>query len=161
LAQQEPFKVGLWMSNRLRAAQEYRGSVWRRVVITFLRAPSGGSRAPFLAVLALFGCAPAKPPVVNRQVMAEPGGPAYATVAAVRPIGAFGSGIDPQAAIRAAIGVSSAAATRPSCEIVVRTDDGGTLSVIQPNVADLTPGERVLVVPGALPRLVPAPAQGS
>lgn len=148
------------MSNRLRAAQEYRGSVWGSSVITFLRAPSGVSRVSLLAVLALFGCAPAKPPASNRQVAVAPGGSDFATVAAVRPIGAFGSGIDPQAAIRAAIGVSSAATTRASCEIVVRTDDGGTLSVIQPNVADLTPGERVLVLPGTLPRLVPAP-QGS
>jgi outer membrane lipoprotein SlyB len=39
-------------------------------------------------------------------------------------------------------------------EVVVRTDDGQTLSVVQPDPAGLVPGVRVEVVPGPTPHLV-------
>jgi hypothetical protein len=132
------------MSEKLHGAQEARGSVWPTGRITFLR----GIATPLTAVLALSGCAPS--PVAR----------AYATVAAVRPIGSFASsGSDPDAAILPAMGVSSAVGSVSGAmsEIIVHTDSGETLSVVQPSTVALAPGERVIVLPGSGRRLVPAP----
>jgi hypothetical protein len=150
------------MSEKLRGAQKDRGCVWPIGRITFLR----GIVTPLTAVVALFGCAPERAPAVQPQAAApaaavSPAGPAYAKVAAVRPIGAFGSsGDSPDAAILPAMGISTAAAARSGAmsEIIVHTDRGDTLSVVQPSDVALVPGERVLVLPAASGRrLVPAP----
>jgi TOBE domain len=150
------------MSVILPDAQKVRATVWRTAGITFLRAAFHGLRVPLLVAATLPGCASARPPVLKPQAAVAPVGPAYATVAAVRPIRPLApAGGDTQAAILAAMSVSPAvaAAGGSSSEIVVRTDGGETLSVVQPNSADLTPGERVIIVPAGLPRLVPASPQ--
>ncbi len=157
--QYEPVKAGLLMSVLLRDAQDARAAVWPDAAITFPRAVFRGGGVPVMAVLVLFGCAPAKPPILRPHAAAASDGAAYATVASVRPIRAFAvAGIDPEAAILAAMSLSPAdmGTSDASSEIVVRTDGGETLSVVQPNSAGLAPGERVMVVPGGLPRLVPA-----
>lgn len=120
------------------------------------------------ALLALTACATGRPPAPQAgSTVAAPTGPDYATVAAVRPINDEGSGGggaapggDPRADILAAMGVSPVAASGQAApsEIVVRTDGGDTLSIVQTGGAGFTPGERVVVVPGGQPRLVPAPA---
>jgi outer membrane lipoprotein SlyB len=115
-----------------------------------------------IVVTALAGCAPPRPPVTQAspaETAAGLQGPAYATVASVRPIGGFGTTADtnPDAAILPAMGVAASAmpSGSASSEIVVRTDGGETLSVVQPDAAGLSPGERVMVLPGGLPRLTP------
>ncbi len=145
------------MSAGLRNAQKDRGAVWLTAPITFARA----SWKPLIVVAALAGCAPPRPPVTQdspAEMAAGLQGPAYATVASVRPIGGFGTAeTNPDAAILPAMGVASSAmpSGRASSEIVVRTDGGETLSVVQPDAAGLSPGERVMVLPGGLPRLTP------
>jgi hypothetical protein len=150
------------VSEILRGAQKGRGGVWPGILITFLRGRRASVGVPLAAALALFGCAPARPPVSGpRAAVAAPAGPGYATVAAVRPISAIGgAGGGPDAAILPAMGISSEAAPASGAlsEIVVRTDGGETLSVVQPNAINLAPGERVMIVPGGLPRVVPAPS---
>ena len=149
------------MSEKLHGAQEARGSVWPTRRITFLR----GIATPLTAVLAFSGCAPARPPALQQQATVSATAPspvarAYATVAAVRPIGSFASsGSDPDAAILPAMGVSSAVGSVSGAmsEIIVHTDSGETLSVVQPSTVALAPGERVIVLPGSGRRLVPAP----
>jgi outer membrane lipoprotein SlyB len=152
------------MSKRLHAAQEDRGSVWRAGLITFSRAKGSALVMSGLgALLALSACATGKAPLSQaHEAVAAPTGPDYATVAAVRPISEDGSGGDPRADILAAMGVSTAAAATagpaaPS-EIVVRTDGGETLSVVQAGGAGFAPGERVIILPGGQPRLAAAPA---
>jgi len=115
---------------------------------------------PLMVVLALSGCAPARPPLSQPQAGLSAAA-VFATVAAVRPIPALGGSVnDPQAAILAAMGVSVAPGGAAS-EIVLRRDDEATESVVQPTTAaDLAPGERVMVVPGGSgQRLVPATPQ--
>jgi hypothetical protein len=153
------------MSERLHTAQKDRGAVWGAGLITF-----SGAKGSVLAMgglgvlLMLSACATGKAPVLQpRDAGAGPAGPDYATVAAVRPINEGGSGGDARADILTAMGVSplaGAGQAAPS-EIVVRTDDGETLSVVQAGGAGFVPGERVTVVPGGQPRLVPAPAPAS
>ena len=150
------------MSVGLHDAQEDRGAVWRFVAITFLRARFRALSVPLLMAIGLVGCATVTPPVLeaqgSKQAAVVPTGPDYATVAAVRPIRVFAAAADdPQAAILAAMNGSDSAAApgSASSEIIVRTDNGETLSVVQPDSSRLTPGERVMIVPGGLPRLVP------
>ena len=145
----------------LQDGQETRGLVWSHGKITLSRPRRAGVGVSLVLALSLVGCAPARPPVIQPQATGAPTGPSYATVAAVRPIRTPGAGAsDPGTAILDAMGVSREMAAGASSEIVVRTDRGETLSVVQPSAANLTPGERVMVVPGGLPRLVPLPPQG-
>jgi outer membrane lipoprotein SlyB len=150
------------MAIRLRIAQTNRGRVWRHGRITFSRAAWGAAGWLLLAALPLAGCAPAQAPAAGQPQASGPAGPDYATIAAIRPIppAGTGSGIDPQAEILAAMGVPPAPAAPPAAEIILRRDDGNTLSVVERGAAALTPGERVMVQPGdGGPRLVPlAPA---
>ncbi len=145
--QYELVEAGHSMSVILQNAQEDRGAVWLIGTITF----------PLMAVLALSGCAPASQAPVSQAL----GGSTVAIVAAVRPIPALAmTGNDPQAAILAAMGVSPAARAPDEAvsEIILRRDDGEAQSVVQPDAADLAPGERVMVVPaGSVRRLMPAP----
>jgi outer membrane lipoprotein SlyB len=141
---------------------EDRGTMRPFPRITFSRAKLARLRVVAIVTLALGGCAPSKPLILAPTTSGARHGPAYATVAAVRPIRAFaGLGIDPQAAILTAMSgsPSSPAPSASSSEIVVRTDGGETLSVVQPDSADLAPGERVIIVPGGLTRLTPASPQ--
>ncbi len=149
--QYELVEAGHSMSVILQNAQEDRGAVWLIGTITF----------PLMVVLALSGCAPARAPALQAPVSQALGGPTVAIVAAVRPIPALAmTGNDPQAAILAAMGVSPAARAPDEAvsEIILRRDDGEAQSVVQPDAADLAPGERVMVVPaGSVRRLMPAP----
>jgi outer membrane lipoprotein SlyB len=143
--------------------------------ITYPRAGWHRLGVAALATLALSGCAPSTPPrlapqalapqalapqALAPQAMTAPSGPHYATVETVRPILASADmARDPEAAILAAMSVSQSgtATSATSAEIVVRMDGGETLSVIEPDSADLAPGRRVIVMPGELTRLVPVP----
>jgi outer membrane lipoprotein SlyB len=153
--QYEPAKAGSKMSEILRGAQKDRGVVRRPASVTIPW--SGWSRIglPPLVVLTLFGCAPARPLVLQPQATAAVVGPAYATVTAVRPIRPVAS--NQETAILAAMGVAPSAGSSTSSEIVVRTAAGQTLSVVQPNAAHLAPGDKVMVVPGGVTRLEPVP----
>jgi hypothetical protein len=147
------------MSVILRAAQEHRAAVRPIAAITFPRAGLRCCTVLGMAAVALFGCAPAKPPILAPQAAVAPGGPAYATVATVRPIPAFAAaGGGGQAAILAAMSIPQSAmgTSGASSEIIVRTDGGETLSVVEPDSAGLALGERVIVVRGGLLRLVPS-----
>jgi hypothetical protein len=126
--------------------------------ITFSRPGLEGKGVLMMAVLVLSSCAPARAPMLSPPQAAT--GPDYATVAAVRPIPGTAAGeIDPQADILTAMGLSPAATARGGAktEIILRRDDGETLSVVEPKAADLVPGERVMVLPGDQPRLAPVP----
>ncbi len=150
------------MSVRLHGAQEVRGSVCRINTITFLRASCGGLGLSLMVASALPGCAPTRPPVPPPQTLAAPAEAAYATVAAVRPVPVVAPGAsDPDTAILTAMGVSQTAkaAGAAPAEVILRRDDGETLSVIQPVGIGLAPGDRVMVLPGGHPRLVTAPPQ--
>ena len=152
------------MSEFLRDGEKCRDSVLLSTVITL---PGGRHSlvAALVTALAITGCAPPKPPVILQQTAVAPVGPAYATVVAVREIPATGApASDPRAAILNAMGLPQAATNGGSSEIVVRKDDGTALSVVQTSSADLASrprvGERVMVEPSGLPRLVPALPQG-
>ncbi len=150
------------MAIRLRNAQTNRGRVWRHGRITFSRAGSGAVGLLLMAVMPLAGCAPAQAPVAAQPQATGPAGADYATIAAIRPIppAGTGGGVDPQTEILAAMGLPPAPATPGSTEIILRRDDGDTLSVVEPGAAALSPGERVMLRPGnGEPQLVPvAPA---
>jgi hypothetical protein len=156
------------MSDRLRHGQEGRGVVWSRAVITFSRARRGlGAALTATALaLALAGCVAAKQPLLRAPLaVMAPTGPAFATVSAVRAINETGteagSASDPRASILAAMGRSPIAAATgnvAAVEIVVKTDDGQTLSVVQPDAGGLAPGQRVVVLPeGGRQMVAPAP----
>jgi outer membrane lipoprotein SlyB len=149
------------MSGRLPKEHKDRGGVRRDGAITFARAaarPFAVAVAVMLA-LALAACAAVprpSPTVALPETPGRPTGPAFGTVAAVRPItDAAGNG--PEARILTAMGVAAPGGA-VGAEIVVQTDDGQTLSVVQANAAGLAPGARVEIVPGAMPRLAPLAA---
>jgi hypothetical protein len=129
--------------------QKDRSGVWRPGAITIASA--------LIIVSAVAGCAPSARPntaAVAPESPRGPGGPAYATVDAVRAIPLAGAGGgSPQAQILTAMGIATAGGGGGESEVVVQTDDGQTLSVVGANTAGLAPGDRVLVVPGAVPRL--------
>jgi outer membrane lipoprotein SlyB len=140
------------MSGRLRKQQKDRGGVWRAVTFTF-------ARAAFGLALTLSACAPTFRPSLSAAAPGTtvgPSGPAYGTVAAVRPVtlSAGAAGNEPEVQILTAMGVAPPAGAAGS-EIVVQTDNGQTLSVVQGNPVGLAPGARVEIVPGAMPRLEP------
>ena len=156
------------MSVVLHQAQEHRGNVWWSEVFTFARLRWGSLGASSLMALALAGCAPAGAPVTQNpapETASALHGPAYATVASVRPLRDFGMPAnDPDAAILPAMGLAggstvSRAPPGSASEVVVRTDGGETLSVVQSGAA-LSPGERVRVLPGNVPRLTPVTPAG-
>jgi outer membrane lipoprotein SlyB len=152
------------MSGRLRKRQKHRDAVSWRVAFTFARAVPRPFAGALALALALSACAPTTRPSPTASAPELPGGPAgpaYGTIDAVRPIAmsAGATGNDPKAQILTAMGVAAPGAPDATAsEIVVQTDDGQTLSVIQANPAGLAPGERVEIVPGAMPRLQPLAA---
>ncbi len=100
-------------------------------------------------LLGVSACAPgtttAPPPAAIRG--AAPG--IYGVVVSCRPIGAASSG-GVRGAILGAIGGPASGgagqgAAVPDVELIVREDDGQTLSVVQTNAAGLRPGERVVL----------------
>ena len=162
--QYEPVEAEPTMSEFLRGAQKYRESVLSGRRITLPLAQLGCAAALLTASL-LTGCAPTRPPVVMQQSAVAPAGPAYATVVAVRDIPASGAGgNNPRSAVLTAMGLAQTAEQGASSEIVVRTEDGAALSVVEPDAANpaanLKVGAKVMVVRGGLLRLVPAPPEG-
>ena len=170
--QYEPVEEKRRMSEILPGDHKLRGIVRRRALATLRCTIGCGIGLPLAVGLLLASCAPSEPPILAPQAAAAvaPAGPAsapayaptYATVAAVRPLPAASAAAPGQdAAILTAMGLAttSRGVSRASAEIVVRTDGGETLSVVQPNLGDLAPGDRVLVVPGGVTRLVAAPPQ--
>jgi outer membrane lipoprotein SlyB len=148
------------MSGRLRKTQKRRGGVWGGGAFTFARAAAGPLPAILGLALTLCGCAPTARPSLTAaapETPAGPTGPAYGTIDAVRPARLSDglAGGDAEAQILTAMGVAVPAGGAAGSEIVVQTDDGQTLSVVQANPAGLAPGQRVEIVPGAMPRLEP------
>jgi hypothetical protein len=121
--------------------------------------PFRRGRAALLAgLLALDGCArhatTAAVPVV------PPAGVRCGTIAAIRPTGfappiASAGGVS--LSILRAIGpvADPAAAQGGATEVIVRTDAGETISVVQGDASGLRPGERVVVTSGAPSRVAP------
>lgn len=97
----------------------------------------------FLLVLA--GCAAPRPKPV---AVATPGNVSYGTILVVRRAEAAPG-------VLAAIG-EVPGADDPAIEFIVREDDGQVVSVVEPGGSRLTPGERVMIVHGAVTRLAAA-----
>jgi outer membrane lipoprotein SlyB len=110
--------------------------------------------APILA-LAVASCAPAAPGPVSVAPEAASGA---GTLMAVRPIAPQNDSGNDSAAWRAVLlagvpdpAAATAPAAAPLAEFIVREDAGATLSIVQPNAADLRVGDRVFVAhPAAL-----------
>lgn len=120
-------------------------------MITSLRAATlrGGL---LLLGLALAGCAGAGTRMaVAPAAPAVGSGPLYATVALVRPVPAGAT--EGEGAVLAALGLAPTDAQGGLSEILVRTDDGQTLSVVAAAGAGYAPGARVVLLPGAPLRL--------
>jgi outer membrane lipoprotein SlyB len=150
------------MSGRLPKEQKGRDGVRRDGAFTFARVASGPFPVAVALALALSACAAVSrpsPTAARPETPVGPTGPAFGTVATVRPLtlAAGATGNSPEAQILTAMGVGAPVGAAGS-EIVVQTDDGQTLSVVQANPAGLARGERVEIVPGAMPRLAPLAA---
>jgi hypothetical protein len=133
----------------MRAEHRWAASVW----------PPSSPRLwllPLLAgALSLAGCAarlPARPIVAVPAPRAAPAPTAalVGVVVALRPVPADALGVDP-AAFRAARMAAVPPAAGPAAtytEVVIRTADGHTCVVMQPQGAGLAPGEMVRLTPG-------------
>jgi outer membrane lipoprotein SlyB len=120
-------------------------------MFTFLRAPAALGGVAVLGLL-LTGCAAGGTRMAVAPAAATASGPLYATVALVRPVPAAAA--TEQTAILAAMGaVPAGAEGEGRSEILVRTDDGQTLSVVTTQAAGFAPGTRVVLLPGAPLRL--------
>lgn len=122
-------------------------------MITSLRASAACAVLTALA-LGLSGCAGGTRLAVAPAAPAASTGPLYATVAQVRPVPAPAGTEQP--AILAAMGAGPAGDTGGAAgrsEILVRTDDGQTLSVVTTANPSLAPGARVVLLPGPSLRL--------
>lgn len=133
------------MSERLRKLQKDRFPV--RFIASITNARGGlGAALGVIASLALTGCAASE----GRVATTAPATPLttgtnYATVTLIRPAPAA----SPQGtgAVLTAMGLPpTSAAGAAEAEVVVRTDDGRTLSVMQPDAPGIVPGARVVVV---------------
>jgi len=101
-----------------------------------------------LAALAAASCAPTAPSAGAPFAAARPGGAGSGTVLVVRPVAAVaGADTDWRARLlrEAAAAPDAARADAPLAEIIVRTDAGGLISVVQLAGAGLTPGQRVAI----------------
>lgn len=142
------------MAKRLREMQKSESGHGRYAMITISRkaafAPFG-SRFPslparvatFMVLGALAGCAAPAPRVVTHGPEVVVPARVEATVVAIRPVPPAtpqGSG-----AVLAAIG-APAGQTDGNAEIILRTDQGSVLSVVQSGTVGLMPGGRVVVV---------------
>ena len=99
------------------------------------------------ALVLLTGCATGGHQAARAPAGGPAGGARYATITAVRPVPspAPASG----GAILADLGLGGKAlASAPLAELVLRTDDGAVLSLVQPRAADWVAGSRVLLLPG-------------
>lgn len=112
-----------------------------------------------LVLSGIAGCAPGKP---SASAPAPPVSTAVATsrgkILAVHKVPPAGAQ-DPWRAIlsptRATLRPASAGTESP-VEFIVRTDDGATLSIVQPSQPGLRAGSRVIVLFGETARLAPA-----
>lgn len=119
-------------------------------MFTFLRASAAVAGLAALGLLT--GCAASAPRMAVAPAPATAAGPLYATVALVRPVPAAAAA--EQTAILTAMGApATGAGAGGRSEILVRTDDGQTLSVVTTQAAGLAPGARVVLLPGAPLRL--------
>jgi hypothetical protein len=93
------------------------------------------------------GCAAAPPPAApaERVVPLHTG-----VLVALRPVGAW------RGAVLSALGTPGDAGLPALVECIVRDDDGGTLSVVQPQAEGLRAGLRVAVLAGSTLRVAPA-----
>jgi len=121
-------------------------------MFTSLRAPAALAGLAGLGLL-LVGCAGGGPrtAVAPAAVTAEASGPLYATVALVRPVPPASA--DGEGAVLAALGLGAGGGPDGLSEILVRTDDGQTLSVVTTEAASFAPGARVVLLPGSPLRL--------
>ncbi|GAB0113804.1 hypothetical protein [Acidisoma sp. C75] len=117
-------------------------------MVTFSRAAWRGFCRPGLAallLLALSGCAGAPRTVLVPAAAPSPGA-RLATVAAIRPVP--GPAAQSGGALLAALGLGGQQAAPPLAEVLVRTDDGETLSVVAPAGSAPALGSRVVISAG-------------
>jgi hypothetical protein len=109
------------------------------------------SRTRGFCILLLAGCAAQQPPPTH-TAQAPPSTPDLSgTILAVHPV--------PIASVRQVQSLLSGAAPqddvvgRDLSEFIVRTGSGTTISVVQPETADLHPGEQVSITTGVSPHI--------
>ncbi len=142
------------MAKRLRAMQKAENGHGQGAMITMSRELAGGPLglrfaslparvAACVLMAALAGCAAPPPHIVAPGPEAVIPGRLEATVVAIRPVPPAtpqGSG-----AVLAAMG-APAGQTDGNAEVILRTDQGSVLSIVQSGTVGLMPGARVVVV---------------
>lgn len=134
------------VAERLRKMQKAERALCGRSMITFLRRRAHGvlSAAGIVFGLALAGCAAPAPRIVSAGAGTVATGQLRATILEIRPVppaAPQGSG-----AVLAALGASgSGGATAGESEVILRTDGGAVLSIVQADTVGLAAGERVVV----------------
>jgi len=103
-------------------------------------------------LLALAACTPVAPPAP-----ASPAATAQGVIVSLRPSPAPGGG-DVRANILGAIGATGPAPHGTAAtEFIIRQDDGQTISVVQPNTANLRPGDHVRLTHTPQTHIAPTP----
>jgi hypothetical protein len=115
---------------------------------------SGFRTLGFCIVALLASCAappPAQPPLARnaRTPSADPG--LSGTILAVHPVPA--ASVQQVETLLSGAGPQSDAVAGDLSEFIVRTGSGTTISVVQPETADLHPGEQVRIVGGESPHI--------
>ncbi len=87
------------------------------------------------------GCAPAIPPKASVQ----PASISAGTILSMRAVGPPGA-LEPLRAALLAESSGNDDVSRPLMEIIVRTDDGTTLSIVQTNEPGFRKGDRVIIL---------------
>ena len=134
------------MAKRLRRMQKAKPDHGGARLITIsrkLRAGLFGTGFAALAAASLSGCAAPAPRVASPGPEAVVSGRVDATVLLIRPVPATtpqGSG-----AVLAAMG-APAGQTAGEAEVILRTDQGAVLSIVQSDTRGLMPGSRVVVL---------------
>lgn len=111
--------------------------------------------AAILLGISLSGCTP--PPPAAQPAPAA--GVSYGVIAAARAAGARPA--DARANVLRAVGFQAAGSgsgAAGAVEFIVRSDDGGTVSVMQYNQESLRPGDRVVIARFPRTRIALAPA---
>lgn len=104
----------------------------------------------FCALLLLAGCATqTKSPVSNAQAPPPAGMPG--TILAMRPVPAEPP--EPTRVLLSSLGGQNAQADSAVYEFIIRTENGTTMSIVQPLTNGLHPGERVSILRGAETRI--------
>jgi hypothetical protein len=122
--------------------------------------------AIFCAVLLLSGCTTQSHPAASKAPIAPPVG-VSGVILAMRPVAAenpeparillSGLGFDADSGTAGALG--DARGDSRVFEFIVRTQDGTTIAIVQPETGSLHPGERVSILHGAETRIEAAASE--